>query len=241
VTHEELRDLIPAYALDALEAEAARAVEAHLPACGECRAELSMLQAVAAELAGGVAPVEPPAALRERILAAVRPHRPAAVPSRLWMVGLAAAAALILVLGGITLVQFQRLRALTVHMGALSARLAAQERLIAVLASPTSRTTTLQGSVQANVRLVYDPAAGQGTLVVTDLRDPGASFVYQLWLIAGQEPESAGVFRPIAGQPLVVPVNADFRRYQAVAISVEQGPQGSSAGPTSVPILAGTI
>jgi hypothetical protein len=36
-------------------------------------------------------------------------------------------------------------------------------------------------------------------------------------------------------------VNADVRRYQAVAISVERGPQGSAAGPTSIPILSGTI
>jgi hypothetical protein len=36
-------------------------------------------------------------------------------------------------------------------------------------------------------------------------------------------------------------VNADFRRYQAIAISVERGPQGSAAGPTTVPILNGAI
>lgn len=241
MTHEELRDLIAAYALDALEPEAASAVEAHLPACDECREELNRLQGVAAELAAGVAPVEPPAALRERVLAAARPRRLAIVPSRLQTAGLAAAAALILILGGVALVQFQRIRTLTTHMGALSSRLAAQERVLALLASPTSRTTMLRGSVQANVRFVYDRATGQGALVVSDLRDPGASFVYQLWLVAGQEPQSAGVFRPIPGQPIVIPVNADFRRYQTVAISVESGPQGSSAGPTSIPILSGTI
>jgi len=241
VTHEELRDLIPAYALDALEPEAARAVEAHLPGCGECRDELSSFRAVAAELATGVTPVEPPAALRERVLAVARPRRLAVVPSGLWRAGLGVAAALVLILGGITLVQFQRIRTMAAHMGALSARLAAQERVLVLLASPTSRTATLRGSTQANVRFVYDRATGQGALVVSDLRDPGASFVYQLWLVAGQEPESAGVFRPIPGQPIVIPVNADFRRYQAVAISVEQGPQGSTAGPTTVPILSGTI
>jgi anti-sigma-K factor RskA len=241
VTHEELRDLIPAYALDALEPEAARTVEAHLPGCDECREELSSLQAVAAELAAGIAPVEPPAALRERVLARVRPRLLVIEPSRLWRAGLAAAAALILILGGVTLVQVQRIRTLTAAMGTLSSRLAAQERVLAVLGSPTSRTAALHGSVQANVRFVYDRAAGQGALVVTDLRDPGAGFVYQLWLVAGQEPQSAGVFRPIPGQPIVVPVNADFRRYQAVAISVERGPQGSAAGPTTVPILNAAI
>ena len=241
MTHEELRDLIPGYALDALEPEAARAVELHLPTCEECRRDLRGLHEVAADLAAGVAVVEPPSWLRAQVLAAVRPRRAEVLRPRLWMAGLAAAAALILVLGGATLYQAQRLRALTAHIGALSARLVAQERILAVLSSPTSRTAMLSGSVQANVRFVYDPASGQGALVVTDLRDPGASFVYQVWLVAGQEPQSAGVFRPIPGQPVVIPVSADFRKVQAVAISIEQGPRGSSAGPTSPPILVATI
>jgi anti-sigma-K factor RskA len=240
VTHEELCDLLPAYALDALEPDEARALEAHLEECEACREELTRLQDVAAELAVGVTPVEPPSWLRGQVLSAVRP-RVRAVPPRWWAVGLAAAAALILVLGGGLLAEYQRARALTTQIAVLSARLAAQERVLAVLSSPTGRTATLSGSVQANVHFMYDRATGQGALVVTDLGDPGARAVYQLWLIAGQEPQSMGVFRPAAGQATVIPVNADFRRYQAVAISVEQAPQGSPAGPTRAPILLATI
>lgn len=240
MTHEELRDLVPAYAVDALEPDEARALEAHLQECEACREELTRLQEVAAELATGVAAVEPPSWLRGQVLSAARP-RPAAVPPRLWQLGLAAAAALILVLGGGLLAEYQRVRVLTAQVGLLSSRVATQERVLAVLSSPTGRTTTLTGSVQANVHFMYDRATGQGALVATDLRDPGARFVYQLWLMAGQEPESMGVFRPAAGQAIVIPVNVDFRRYQAVAISVEQGPQGSAAGPTSAPILVATI
>lgn len=240
VTHEEMRDLVPAYAVDALEPEEARAFEAHLQGCEACREEVTRLQEVTAQLATGVATVEPPPWLREQVLAAVRP-RHAAVPPRWWQLGLAAAAAVILLLGLGLLVEYQRARVLTAQIGLLSARLAAQERVLAVLSSPTGRTATLSGSVQANVHFMYDRATGQGALVVTDLRDPGARLVYQLWLITGQEPQSVGVFRPAAGQAIVIPVNADFRRYQAVAISVEQGPQGSAAGPTSAPILMANI
>jgi hypothetical protein len=179
--------------------------------------------------------------LRARVLAAIRPWRSAIEPPRLWMAGLAATAALVLVLAGVTLVQFQRIRTLVAHMAALSSRLAAQERALAVLARSTSRTAVLQGSVQANVRFVYDRATGQGALLVADLPDPGTGFVYQVWLVDGQESENAGVFRPIPGQPIVIPVNADFRRYQAIAISVEHGPNGSPTGETSLPILVGTI
>jgi anti-sigma-K factor RskA len=240
VTHEELRDLVPAYAVDALEPEEARALEAHLQECEACREELTRLQEVAAELATGVAAVEPPSWLRGQVLSAVRP-RPTAVPPWMWQAGLAAAAALILLLGGGLLSEHQRVRVLTSQVGVLTSRIADQERVLAVLSSPTGRTATLSGSAQANVHFMYDRASGQGALVVTDLRDPGARFVYQLWLIAGQEPQSVRVFRPVAGQVIVIPVNADFRRYQAVAISVEQGPAGSAAGPTSAPILVATI
>lgn len=240
MTHEELRDLIPAYAVDALEPEEASAFEAHLQGCEACREEVTRLQEVAAQLAAGVATVEPPPWLREQVVAAVSP-RHAAAPPRWWQAGLAAAAAVILLLGAGLLVEYQRARLLTAQVGLLSARLAAQERVLAVLSSPTARTATLTGSVQANVRFMYDRASGQGALVVTELKDPGARFVYQLWLITGQEPQSVRVFRPVPGQAVIIPVNADFRRYQAVAISVEQGPQGSAAGPTSAPILVADI
>ncbi len=256
MTHIELRGLIPAYALDALPPEEAREVEAHLPTCDECRRELTLMREVAGELAAAVPRTAPPAGLRERLLLAVgpeaarseavrpdivRPGRTVSLPRpwpwvfpRNWALGIAAlAAVLTVVLTGLTLSLNQRL-------GALNDRLAAQERVLALLANTESKTAALAGSVSANVRFVYHHGTRQGALVVTDLADPGSAQVYQLWLIAGQEPESAGVFRPVAGRPIIVPVRADFSRYQAVAISVERGPQGASK-PTSAPILLGSL
>ncbi|MGH2373747.1 MAG: anti-sigma factor [bacterium] len=254
MTHIELRALIPAYALDALSPEEAREVEAHLPTCEECRRELILMREVASELATAVPRTSPPATLRTTILEAVRPdesvqstssvpplHIPAparfpAIPRvpRTWIMGVAAlAAALAVVFAGLTLSLNQRL-------AALNDRLAAQERVLALLANTESKTAALSGTVSANVRFVYHPGTRQGALVVTDLGDPGAEQVYQLWLIAGQEPESAGVFRPVAGRPIIVPVRADFSRYQAVAISVERGPLGA-ARPSSAPILVGSL
>jgi anti-sigma-K factor RskA len=260
VTHIELRGLIPAYALDALSPEEAREVEAHLPTCDECRRELILMRDVASELAVAVQKVDPPVALRTKILQAIdsrdwtvtipetpavpRAPTPPRVPARprvpwlgiprTWTVGLAATAAvLILVLAGVAVSLNQRLEA-------LNERLAAQERVLALLANPGTRTAVLGGAVQANVRFVYHQGTQQGALIVTDLQDPGQEMVYQLWLIAGQVPESVGVFRPVAGQPIVIPVRADFSRYQAVAISVERGPSGA-ARPTSAPILLASL
>ncbi|HKV43481.1 MAG TPA: anti-sigma factor, partial [bacterium] len=146
----------------------------------------------------------------------------------------AAAAGLIIILGGLAVYQSQRLNV-------LAGRLDTQDRLLALLAAPTARSAQLTGSVRANVRFVYDRTTGRGALVVTGLAEPDAGLVYEIWLVAGKQPRPAGVFRAGPGQPVIVSVAADFGRYQAVAISIEHGPRGSSGGPTTAPILAAAI
>jgi anti-sigma-K factor RskA len=256
VTPDEARDLLAAYALNALPADEAREVEAHVRASDALQRELAAFQDVAATLATGVPAVDPPASLRARIMAAIEPQaitprvsepraieppgRVVAFP-RVWAMGFAAAAALAVVLAGVAVSLTQRVAALNRQMTALTERLGTQEQVLALLANPSTKTAALSGRVQARVRFVYDPERRQGALVVTDLDDPGSEFVYQLWLVAGQQPESAGVFRPTPGRPIIVPVAADFARYQVVAISVERGPSGSSRGPTSNPVLAASL
>jgi anti-sigma-K factor RskA len=249
VTHEELRDLLAACALDALPPDDTRAVETHLATCAECRAELAALRETAAGLATGVEAVEPPAALKSRIMRSIEagtttaePGRvPSLPPRRPWpLVAAALAAALAVVMAGVNVSLTRRLATLGERLTTLNERLTAQEQVLALLASPSAKVASLAGSVQASVRFVYDPARRQGALVASDLRDPGAEFVYQVWLVAGQTPESAGVFKPVAGRPIIVPVQADFSRYQAVAISIERGP-GGAAQPSAAPILLATL
>lgn len=234
MTHEALRELLPAYALDALTAEEARELRAHLKTCKECPGELELMQEIATQLAGAAVQVAPTPQLREQVLAAVRPQPSVVTIPRGWAIGLAAAAAAVIVVAALTAARFGQ------QVAQLQQRIAAQEQVLAILAGPTAQTSVLAGSIEAGVKFVYDRARGQGALVVTDLQDPGRQSVYQLWLVAGTVPESAGVFRPVPGRPLVIPVRADFTRYQAVAISIERAPFGA-AQPTSTPILVGRI
>lgn len=234
MTHEAVRELLPAYSLDALEQVEAREVEAHLQTCEICRSELSMMLETGATLATAVPQVDAPPHLRERILAETHPHSDLLTIPRAWAIGMAAAAAALVIVASLTAARFSR------EVILLEQRLARQEQILSVLTGPAAKTAVLAGSVQANVKFVYDPSRGEGALVVTDLRDPGRQQVYQLWLVAGSTPESAGVFRPEAGRPFVVPVRADFTRYQVVAISIERAPFGASQ-PTAAPILAGKI
>lgn len=251
MTHDELRDLLAAYALGALDPEDERAVEAHLATCADCRRDVAALRDAAASLATGVPAVEPPAALKTRIMRAtelearVEPPAPVTpLPQRRprnWSLAVTAlAATLAVVLGGLSLSLNRRVATLTNQVNSFSDRLAVQEQVLALLASPSARTASLRGAVRASVRFVYDPLRRQGVLVVSDLTDPGAAFVYQLWLITRQTPESAGVFKPVVGRSIIVPVQADFLRYQAIAISVERGPKGAPA-PSAPPILLATL
>ena len=234
MTHQEVRDLIPGYALDALEPEEAARVEAHLLGCGDCRSELAILRDAAAPLATGVPQTAPPPELRDKIIRALEgQRRRMPSPRRGWILGLAVAAGLILLLGGTDVVLQQR-------VATLNARLAAQTQALALLADPSARTVSLAGTASGVVRLVYDPNSHIGVVVASGLRDPGRNLVYQLWLVAGQAPQSAGVFRPAPDQPTIVTVVADFNRFHAIAISVEEAP-GGAPRPTTTPILTGVI
>jgi anti-sigma-K factor RskA len=233
VTHEELQELIPLYALDALAPDEATGVEAHLHTCERCQRELVVLRNVAALLAAGVAQVPPPPELRRQIIDSVRPSHPKATRLPGWAPALAAGAVLILLLTSLSLFLEQRLVA-------LERRVEEQTKMLVLLASPSVKTITLTGSVPGNVRLVYDPSTRRGAVVVAGLLDPGRERVYQLWLVAGKKPESAGVFRPEPSRPVIVTVGADFNRYQAIAISIERAPAGAP-NPTTTPVLVGTL
>ncbi len=76
--HEEYKELLGLGALGALDEAERRALDAHLPDCPQCRAELRDLSDAAAGLAYAVEPVAPPAHLRARVLESVRAAAPAA-------------------------------------------------------------------------------------------------------------------------------------------------------------------
>ena len=77
-----LHDLTPAYALDALDPEDARAYEAHLARCERCRDELAALTEAAGALALATEAPPPPPDLRARILQEAQRERPNVVPMR---------------------------------------------------------------------------------------------------------------------------------------------------------------
>ncbi|HEX3539987.1 MAG TPA: anti-sigma factor [Acidimicrobiales bacterium] len=73
-THEELQELLGAYALDAVDADEAAAIERHLPTCPRCRNELTDHREVAAMLGDAGAPA--PSGLWDRIVAGLEEPPP---------------------------------------------------------------------------------------------------------------------------------------------------------------------
>jgi hypothetical protein len=151
------------------------------------------------------------------------------------------AAAVVVLLALIAASEYARLRVLTASLNALSARLADQQTLLAVVASPTARTVVLHGDVPGTVRFVFDVSADRGALIADGLRDPGADRVYQLWLVDDEAARSAGTFRAAPAQPVFVPVRTSLQRYRRVVISVEPAPHGALGGPTSAPVLTASL
>ncbi len=68
MSHEGIKELLAAHALDALDAATGREVEQHLLSCAECRAELEAWRETVAALAYAVAPVAPAPDTRTRLL-----------------------------------------------------------------------------------------------------------------------------------------------------------------------------
>ncbi len=81
MTCDDVRDLAPAFALGALEPGRAQAVRDHLATCAEPHPEITAFAEVVPVLAESIKQVEPPAALRERIMAAAAADLAAEAPA----------------------------------------------------------------------------------------------------------------------------------------------------------------
>src|SRR5262245_41079915 len=78
LTLDQCEALRPGYLLSALEVAEVVAVAGHLHTCDRCQASLVAYEAVCARLAQAVPPHEPPADLRQRLMAAVTDTLPLA-------------------------------------------------------------------------------------------------------------------------------------------------------------------
>jgi anti-sigma-K factor RskA len=230
---EELLDLIPAYALGALDEDERTEFESWLEDDPEAQAILSDYHAVAGHLLTLVqlhpAPDHLQADLRQRLAANPRGSAAAKreiLPKR-WMGWVLAAAALLVVaIVGILLVPSGSANKATPTPGAadLYARLVAQ--------SSSSQYTIVAGEVDADVsgNMIISSDGRQAVLCIWYLPAITSDQTFQMWLIdTNGARTSGGLFRAEPSQEVLyiqVPFDQPVTAYKGVGVSLE--PAGGS-------------
>lgn len=333
MTHADYKEMLELEALGLLDGAERRVLSEHLSACAECRAVLGELRDTAAELVYLTAPVTAPAALRARILEAVRARPalptsrqttadergvsgdgrtttssnvvPSALPPRRGWDKAApyvrtAAVVVIIALVVALVALWNRNRALRAEVARLSlrndetqanlARLAQSndelqaelartskhnDELQAELNHPTNRNTRQTGTAnppepgapaptsvpspniaendsrvveltatgvaaRARARLSYNRRTGVIDLVVSDMPSAPAGKTYQLWLLIGGSPVSAGTFNTGPGGRAMLHGQLAADALEASAFAVTLEPAGGSNKPTGPKYLLGS-
>ena len=233
----DVHALVGAYAVDAVDDVERAAFERHLAVCADCRLELASLRETAARLPD-VEPVEPPAGLRDSVLAgitSVRPlppevHTEPARPDsrrRFRPRTLLAAAAAVLVLGGGGAVVWQQVADDTPTQAPPTATPLERVRD----ADDAEEFTQTHDGIE--VTLVRSRSLNEAVLVAEDLPPLPAGKVYELWLDhkgVGMVP--AGLMQ---GGSQEVQLEGDPGTARGAGITVE--PAGGSEKPTSDPMM----
>lgn len=238
-----------AYAVDALDAEERARFEAHLSECRDCQEEVASLQEAAALL--GTDPVEPPASVRDAVLAGIQSIRPLppivevvespapvsatdelaerrarrGLVHRLTRTPLLVAAAVVLLLAvGTALVRPWA------DDDTTPANITAADRVLAAADATEVAKSFPDGS---KATLVVSRSQGKAVIRTRHMALPPSGKTYQLWL---QTP--AGRMMPAGLMPeeadTTYVLDGDASEATGVGITVE--PDGGSDHPTTQPI-----
>jgi len=265
--HDELRQMIGAYLLDALEPAERVEFVAHLATCPECTAEVRALSGIASALPYTVPQIDPPFALRQRVLASVGGQsRGLAVESGAagarrggWGSGWLSLAALLVIavsLGSYTVSLRQRLAGIEQQLQDAIARLDRSERQLAAASREVQaaqvRLTVLTASDLLQVNLAAQPAApgasgrafwsrSRGLLFAASQLPPLASGrTYQLWYLEGTAPPvSAGLVKPDEAGRVALGFDSPPNLSQPTGFALSMEPDGGVPAPTSALYLAG--
>jgi anti-sigma-K factor RskA len=239
---DDVAALISAYALGALEPDQEALAEQHIAASDDCRRAYEDALETSAALALAVADSEPPAGLRDRIVAAARAERPEPAPvaeraapswrSRLGRL-LTPSAGFAVV--GVTAAIVFGLVAVSQHDAANGARDRA-EALAALLAAPDARVVPVQQADGTGAAGRVVVSQGRAALV-SSLGSPPAGRTYQAWGI----PDGGGapVPLPTFSKPGSVLILNDVGDYKQLAVTVE--PNGGSKAPSTAPVAAARL
>jgi anti-sigma-K factor RskA len=234
IEDNHVTDLLPAFVLDALTGDELHQVESHLAQCSTCQVELDHLRQIANDLPLALSQAEPPPELKRKLMQSVHSHKSPRLT------------------GGQRISTFQSVTrfflsywpmlglALIVILALGNFVLWRQLNLTLQQTSTPLRVVTLthtQYSSQAVGTLVMSPDSNYCTLVVANLDALQPDKQYQVWLIKGTQPTSAGVFSVDQSGYASIDIWApqSLKGYDAIGISIE--PVGGSYIPTGSSVL----
>jgi anti-sigma-K factor RskA len=249
---DQLDDLV-AYALDALDPDERAAVEAYLRQHPEAQRLVAELRETANLLPYALTPGDPPPQLRQSIVERARAE--AQVPQARGRIvpfwrrpipayfGAAAAAAAVAfaVWAGALRGEIAQLRGELARnqeqLQLVRQELQARDATLAVLQQDVTQVP-LEGEGQ-NVAQLYRSTTGDAALIVA-LGPLPPDRVYQVWLLDGGAPRSAGLITPdAAGQGTLALRSDDVAG--ATVIAVTEEPAGGSPGPTTDILVSGQL
>jgi len=264
--HDQLREQAELYVLGALTPADRDAFEAHMASCPDCTASVKSLSPVAHALAYVAPQLEPPSALRARVVHSVSGSPLKAAPTP-WTIAtrsgkalpwLAAAASLVLAaaLGIYSLNLRSRIGALELRLQEATDRAAAGERQLAslrrvaddahsqlaVLVAPDLLRIDLAGqprAPQASARAFWSRSRGL-VFTASNLPAAPAGKTYQLWVLSKQPaPISAGLFKPDPQGRAAAVFETPVDLPQPVGMAVTIEPDGGVPSPTGDKYLVG--
>ena len=229
-----LASLAGLYALDALEGEDLQRFEAFLATNAEAREEVAGFRATTARL-GNLTAAEPPAHLRERVLADVSgtrqeapvvrldDHRAARNRRRMVLAAVAAIAVLVAGFGGYL----------------IGDRSTAGSTELASISDLRVVPLTGIGSKVPAGQVLVSPANNK-VIIVSDEMPPSADGrTYELWKVDGKGVHAAGLFVPDADGKLRV--SLDVPLDGATKFLVTDEPAGGSPEATTDPLMEATL
>ncbi|MFN2200849.1 MAG: anti-sigma factor domain-containing protein [Caldilineaceae bacterium] len=256
-TLEDVRSLIPAYSIGALDPEDIEFVQERLAVSPEAAAELAEYASLQNALLHCAGERLPSAQLGGRLQASLRESRAPAIiePARSWRerfasgntqhmwVRWAMAGALALLIG-LNVLTALRIRSLQEENRNLSLQLSNQREALALLTADGVQMARLpaasdESDAMATVR--WTPDSNVAVVSAQGFPALEAGLAYQLWLIRDGERTSGGLFtvNNEGSGTLVVQAPDPIASFDAMGVTPE--PATGSPGPTSPPVVVGPL
>ena len=260
--HGTLRQLAAGAAIDDLDAEERRALEAHLGRCVGCSDLARDLADVVGELAFATPELAPPPDLHAAVMAALPGRgapRPAVVassppwsgraiaprstqfPVRSWprtLAGLAAAAVVIVAVIGLGARTVQ----LNDDVASSRTRIAEGAAAMAVIVDPAHRTASLSAepaAPAATAVVVYRPGTHDAFIMADHLPATPDGMVYQLWSADSGGVHPLGTFSYDGEGPFLASFGVDLGTSAAAMLTLE--PAGGATGEPGPQVVFGKL